>query len=455
MSGKSYGSIQVTSEQESPAINQQGNEFNPLLSTNSSSGIESTTNDNHPHSSKNLKQTCIDFWSDLTFDWISPLLALGNSRGQLNVEDLNTLPLPNDCEADVVYTDFLRCWEAELKRSQGSSNRSPDDDASKQNGNSNTKNDPINTLEMEILQSIQSPQHPQHQPSLIRALYKAFGADFLRAGIYKLVHDSNLFVGPLVLNKLIRFLRDESASIYDGLSLVLVVTLSQIVMSITLRHYFYKCYTCGLRIRTAVVIAIYKKSLLLSLKERHVRGGAGEIANLVGIDAQRMQDLMTYLHAVWYSFFQIGLALYFLKEQVGIAMLAGVAVILLLIPSTKSVAAYLGSIQKKLMKARDERVALNNEMLGSMKIIKIQAWEENFRKKLVGLRLHELGNLRHYFFTSAVSGEFGCTDYYSSGLILALTNHSLVVAHQYRYTAPRHCWLHWPHLQHTQSRATI
>ena len=59
-------------------------------------------------------------------------------------------------------------------------------------------------------------------------------------------------------------------------------------MSISLRHYFYKCYTCGLRIRTAVVIAIYKKSLVLSLKERHAHGGPGEIANLVGIDAQKV-----------------------------------------------------------------------------------------------------------------------------------------------------------------------
>ena len=33
--------------------------------------------------------------------------------------------------------------------------------------------------------------------------------------------------------------------------------------------------------------AIYNKSLVLSLKERHAHGGPGEIANLVGVDAQR------------------------------------------------------------------------------------------------------------------------------------------------------------------------
>lgn len=42
----------------------------------------------------------------------------------------------------------------------------------------------------------------------------------------------------------------------------------------------------------------------------------GEIANLMSIDAQRLQDLTPYLHAVWYSFFQIAVALYFLYEQV-------------------------------------------------------------------------------------------------------------------------------------------
>jgi ATP-binding cassette subfamily C (CFTR/MRP) protein 1 len=318
------------------------------------------------------------------------------------VEDLNALPLPKDCETKVVYEHFSKCWEEELKKAQSCNATRGTIEGDRTD---DSKDDETNTLEMEILSSIQSPQHLKHPPSLIRALYRAFGADFLRAGLYKLVHDSNLFVGPLVLNKLIQFLRNDSATLSEGLSLVAIVTFSQIVMSITLRHYFYKCYTCGLRIRTAVVIAIYEKSLLLSLKERHQRGGAGEIANLVGIDAQRMQDLMTYLHAAWYSFFQIGLAMYFLQKQVGWAMLAGVAVILLLIPSTKAVAAYLGGIQQKLMKARDERVALNNEMLGSMKIIKIQAWEENFRKKLLGLRHVELESLKHYFFTSAVSGE--------------------------------------------------
>jgi len=56
--------------------------------------------------------------------------------------------------------------------------------------------------------------------------------DFLRAGLLKLVHDLNLFVGPQVLNRLIGFLRNGDAELREGLWLAGVVTLSQIVMSV-------------------------------------------------------------------------------------------------------------------------------------------------------------------------------------------------------------------------------
>lgn len=129
-----------------------------------------------------------------------------------------------------------------------------------------------------------------------------------------------------------------------------------------------------------------------------------------------MQDLVTYLHAVWYSFFQIGLAMYFLWGQVGPSCLAGVVVIIFLIPSTKFLVARLKGIQQVLVKARDDRVALNNEVLGAMKVIKIQAWEENFRAKLNALRERELACLWDYFVNGAVS----VTMYSAAPLLVAL-----------------------------------
>jgi len=61
-----------------------------------------------------------------------------------------------------------------------------------------------------------------------------------------------------------------------------------------------------------------------------------------------------------------------LHNQLGIASLAGVVIIVLAIPVTSSVASRLKTIQKVVSKLRDERVKLSNEVLSGMKVIKLQ-----------------------------------------------------------------------------------
>ena len=58
----------------------------------------------------------------------------------------------------------------------------------------------------------------------------------------------------------------------------------------------------------------------------------GEIVNLMSVDAQRFMDLMTYFHTIWSGPFQIIVSLYFLWQTLGPSVLAGVGVMILLIP---------------------------------------------------------------------------------------------------------------------------
>ena len=85
------------------------------------------------------------------------------------------------------------------------------------------------------------------------------------------------------------------------------------------------------------MVAVYEKALVLSAGERHNRS-IGEITNLMSIDALRLQELVTYLHAIWYSFYQIFFALFLLWKQLGPSVLAGLFVICIMIPVSKAVA---------------------------------------------------------------------------------------------------------------------
>lgn len=58
----------------------------------------------------------------------------------------------------------------------------------------------------------------------------------------------------------------------------------------------------------------------------------GEIVNLMSVDAQRFMDLTTYLHTIWSAPLQIALAMYFLWQELGPSVLAGLGVLILLVP---------------------------------------------------------------------------------------------------------------------------
>ena len=265
MSGKSYGAIQVTNANAADAdedglgnivgnihndntntntTNKDNGETVPLLSSNNSN----VDNKDAQSKSSTIKSLLQKYWSHITFDWISPLLHIGNTNEQLNVDDLETLPLPKDCTTEEVYAVFLKCWEEELNKAKESNELAKNNKKTNVVGSTGENNEVVNngsvgnTLEEQdetngdeeedLFMDTTTIYNPNtYQPSLIRALYRAFGADFLRAGLLKLVHDSNLFVGPQVLNRLIQFMRNKDAPLSQGLGLMLIVTGAQIVMS--------------------------------------------------------------------------------------------------------------------------------------------------------------------------------------------------------------------------------
>lgn len=78
-------------------------------------------------------------------------------------------------------------------------------------------------------------------------------------------------------------------------------------------------------------------------------------------------------------------------------------VMILMMPVSKAVAKWMGNMQRALMTAKDKRVEVNSEVLTSMKIIKLQAWEESFEKRILALRDIELKLLWRYIIGNSLS----------------------------------------------------
>ncbi|CAN7993271.1 unnamed protein product [Ixodes pacificus] len=119
-------------------------------------------------------------------------------------------------------------------------------------------------------------------------------------------------------------------------------------------------------------------------------------------DAQKFMELMVFLNMLWSAPFQIALALYFLWDLLGVAVLSGVGVMVLMVPINGFLAAYSKKLQTRQMKHKDERIKLMNEILGGMKVLKLYAWERSFEKQVQDIREKEVANLRTMAYLSSV-----------------------------------------------------
>ena len=112
----------------------------------------------------------------------------------------------------------------------------------------------------------------------------------------------------------------------------------------------------------------------------------GEIVNLMAVDSQRFGDLIHRVQIIWSAPFQISLALYFLWDVLGPSALAGLAVMVFMVPINSVIIRYLRRLQVSNMKNKDNRIKLMNEILNGMKILKLYAWEDSFQEQVSSTR---------------------------------------------------------------------
>ncbi len=150
---------------------------------------------------------------------------------------------------------------------------------------------------------------------------------------------------------------------------------------------------------------VYRKAFSLSAKARS-DSTQGEIVNLQAVDSSRLQELFPYLHTVWSAPFQVIVSIILLWRLVGPSVLAGVALMVLTTPANAFLMKKMGVIQKDMMKSKDARVKIMNEVLNGIRVIKFFAWEQSFLDQILGIRKAELSTLKKTLFWRAVAAIF-------------------------------------------------
>ncbi|CAI9724597.1 resistance-associated 1-like isoform X1 [Octopus vulgaris] len=315
------------------------------------------------------------FLSNISFWWVTPLLVKGY-RKSLEFKDLWTLNSYLTSKEIVVY--FNKYWQEESKKHVKTHNEEH-----------LLKN---NTDDIKVVGGKKS--------SLVKCLLRAFGDKILLAIFFKLIHDILLFVSPMLLKLLIQFISKRSAFTWQGFLYASLLLISATLQSIVLHQYFHNCLVVGMKLRTTITSAVYCKSLTLSNSARKT-STVGEIVNLMSIDAQKFQDLMTYVNTIWSGPLQIMIALYFLWLTLGPSIFVGVGILVFFIGMNMFILNAKSVLQMKQMKLKDSRIKMMNEILNGIKVLKLYAWENSFKEQIMKIRNDEMRILRKQAYLNA------------------------------------------------------
>ncbi|GAB1599293.1 hypothetical protein Ahia01_000206500, partial [Argonauta hians] len=287
-----------------------------------------------------------NFLSKLFFCWLNPLLSLGYKK-TLTQEDLfNVL---NDDSSDILRERLSSEWEKEMLK-------------------------------------LKTSGKPSLSSAIFRTVYKRY---FLWLCVVCLDEFCKV-IQPLLLGWLVAYFSPKSevstqqAYLY-GAGVVTCVLLSCISNHI----FFFNVHRMGMQIRIACCSLMFKKLLILNNKSL-TKTTTGQIVNLMSNDVNRFDQVLLYTH-----FFIVGppqtLAIIIILWYIlGPVCLLGFVVLIFIIPLQIWMGKLVSKYRCKTAIFTDQRIALMNEIVAGMRILKMYCWEVPYGKLIKHVRRHEL-----------------------------------------------------------------
>ncbi|KAJ6491631.1 hypothetical protein C8R47DRAFT_1214434 [Mycena vitilis] len=131
----------------------------------------------------------------------------------------------------------------------------------------------------------------------------------------------------------------------------------------------------------------------LAAKADDPKAGAadtGKIVNLMAGDANRIAMLISILYFLYGAPMEIVIGSIFLYQLLGLSAFAGFVVLLLGWPLNSYLSKRSVRIQKGVLKAKDTRMGVLTELIGSVKFIKFFAWEQQWIDRALKARNEEM-----------------------------------------------------------------
>ncbi|XP_043864283.1 ATP-binding cassette sub-family C member 4 isoform X2 [Drosophila mojavensis] len=182
---------------------------------------------------------------------------------------------------------------------------------------------------------------------------------------------------------------------YNVYSLGVWLVAINFISCILWHHLYLRQRLMGARMRIGCCSLVYRKTLRLSM--RTVGGTpAGHLINLISNDVSRLDYALVFAHYIWILPIHSLVTCYIVWLQVGVPALIGVLGLLLkTVPVQVALSKLTATLRKRIARRTDVRVAIMNELMQGIQVIKMYAWENSFETVVSNARRSEVKQLRY------------------------------------------------------------
>ncbi|XP_045888265.1 ATP-binding cassette sub-family C member 12 [Micropterus dolomieu] len=209
-------------------------------------------------------------------------------------------------------------------------------------------------------------------------------------GIFAMVA---VFLGPAILvYEILKYTENPGMStVFHGVGLAFALFTSEFFKAFLMSLLWAISLRTAVRLKGAFSVVAFQKVVSLRV---HSGISIGEMINVLTNDGHRIFE------AVLFASFTLSTPVLFIVCVIyacyilGYTALTGVCIYIVFIPIQFFLAKLINMFRWKAILITDSRVRTVNEILNSIKLIKMYAWEDSFEEKIAGLRKSEKKHLQ-------------------------------------------------------------
>ncbi|EGG22822.1 hypothetical protein DFA_04952 [Cavenderia fasciculata] len=318
-----------------------------------------------------------NIFSIMTIGFMTRLMRVGLTK-TLTYDDV--YPINKRDRSDILYKQFIKHWDKQVEKDTKKFQQKVEQQRKKGK---------------DVQQGVDLGDLTAKKASLISVLNSVYGRYYLSSLIYKFLGDASQMVYPLMIYYLTNFVQDESEPYYNGLIYSAILLACYVANSFFISYWEYRCKIVGFQVRSAIITAIYKKSLNISNSVRESENkGKGNTMNLVSVDADMLMELFVYFQYIIASPIQLIVSIFLLFKLLKWAALIGLGSLLVFLPLNFIASMKESKINEEVMKRKDIRITQITESINNIRVLKFYGWIDLFYRKIMKLRDDEVREIK-------------------------------------------------------------